>query len=158
LRPCHRCLPGRAATSGWAEIQQRAMHQATRSRHTGRPGDRGMSVPAQSGPLLEAHDLARSYEVSRGLFGKPGIVRALAGVSFSLEAGKTLAVVGESGCGKSTLARLLTMIEPPSSGHLSIDGKDVANADASLRRALRREIQIVFQNPYGSLNPRQTVA
>jgi dipeptide transport system ATP-binding protein len=108
--------------------------------------------------LIEARDLARSYEVTRGLFGKLGIVRALAGVSFSLEAGRTLAVVGESGCGKSTLARLLTMIEPPSSGHLLIAGKDVANASAAERRVLRREIQIVFQNPYGSLNPRQTVA
>jgi dipeptide transport system ATP-binding protein len=108
--------------------------------------------------LLEAHELTRSYEVSRGLFGKIGVVRALAGVSFSLVAGRTLAVVGESGCGKSTLARLLTMIEPPSSGHLLIAGKDVAGASAAERRVLRREIQIVFQNPYGSLNPRQTVA
>jgi dipeptide transport system ATP-binding protein len=72
-------------------------------------------------------------------------------------AGQTLAVVGESGCGKSTLARLLTMIEPPTAGQLLIDGVDVAQADAATRRTLRRQIQIVFQNPYGSLNPRQTV-
>src|SRR3954454_22659229 len=98
--------------------------------------------------LLDAQDLTRNYEVSRGLFGKTGTVRALAGVSFRLEPGKTLAVVGESGCGKSTLARLLTMIEPPSSGHLTIDGKDVAHANAAQRKVLRREIQIVFQNPY----------
>jgi dipeptide transport system ATP-binding protein len=95
--------------------------------------------------------------VRRGLFAAPAIVRALAGVSFSVEAGRTLAVVGESGCGKSTLARVLTMIEPPTAGRLLIDGHDVAAADAEERRALRRAIQIVFQNPYGSLNPRQKV-
>jgi dipeptide transport system ATP-binding protein len=66
-------------------------------------------------------------------------------------------VVGESGCGKSTLARLLTMIEPPTSGRLVLDGIDVAVADAAKRKQLRRDIQIVFQNPYGSLNPRQTI-
>jgi dipeptide transport system ATP-binding protein len=108
-------------------------------------------------PVLEARDLRREYPVSRGLFQPTAAVQALAGVSFSVRAGQTLAVVGESGCGKSTLARLLTMIEPPSSGELLIDGKDVAHADAALRRQLRRQIQIVFQNPYGSLNPRQTV-
>jgi dipeptide transport system ATP-binding protein len=108
-------------------------------------------------PVLTAQDLARHYEVKRGLFGRPAQVKALAGVSFNLHAGQTLAVVGESGCGKSTLARLLTMIEPPSSGRLLIDGLDVAQADAAQRQALRRAVQIVFQNPYGSLNPRQTV-
>jgi dipeptide transport system ATP-binding protein len=107
--------------------------------------------------VLNADGLARHYEVRRGLFGRPGLVQALNGVSFSLQAGRTLAVVGESGCGKSTLARLLTMIELPSAGSLSIDGVDVATLDAAGRRALRRAVQIVFQNPYGSLNPRQTV-
>jgi dipeptide transport system ATP-binding protein len=107
--------------------------------------------------VIEADDLQRHYTVRRGLFAAPANLRALAGVSFSVEAGKTLAVVGESGCGKSTLARLLTMIEPPTSGRLLIDGKDAAGADADTQRALRRAVQIVFQNPYGSLNPRQTV-
>jgi dipeptide transport system ATP-binding protein len=107
--------------------------------------------------VLEARGLARHYEARRGLFQPAATVKALAGVSFTLEAGRTLAVVGESGCGKSTLARLLTMIETPTAGSLLIDGVDVAIADAAARRKLRREIQIVFQNPYGSLNPRQTV-
>jgi dipeptide transport system ATP-binding protein len=80
-------------------------------------------------------------------------VRALNGISFKLEAGKTLAVVGESGCGKSTLGRLVTMIEEPAEGELLIDGLPVNRGDP----ALRRKIQIVFQNPYGSLNPRQKV-
>jgi dipeptide transport system ATP-binding protein len=108
-------------------------------------------------PVLEARGLRRDYPVSRGLFQPAATVQALAGVSFSVQAGRTLAVVGESGCGKSTLARLLTMIESPSAGQLLIDGQDVAQADAARRRSLRRQIQIVFQNPYGSLNPRQTV-
>jgi dipeptide transport system ATP-binding protein len=107
--------------------------------------------------VLEAVELHRRYEVRRGLFARPATVHALSGVSFSVAAGRTLAVVGESGCGKSTLARVLTMIEPPSEGQLLIDGRDAAAADAAARRVLRRSVQIVFQNPYGSLNPRQTV-
>ncbi|HSI47652.1 MAG TPA: dipeptide ABC transporter ATP-binding protein [Ideonella sp.] len=106
---------------------------------------------------MEARDLRRFYPVNRGLFKAPATVHALDGVSFSVQAGRTLAVVGESGCGKSTLARLLTMIESPTAGQLLIDGTDVTEADEAQRRTLRRQIQIVFQNPYGSLNPRQTV-
>ena len=106
-------------------------------------------------PVLQAQDLKREYSVSRGLFATTAMLRALDGVSFSVRAGQPLAVVGESGCGKSTLARLLTMIEPPTSGQLLIDGVGVAQSDAATRRRLRRQIQIVFQNPYGSLNPRR---
>jgi len=108
-------------------------------------------------PVLEARGLSRNYSVSRGAFRPAATVRALAGVSFSLQAGRTLAVVGESGSGKSTLARLLTLIEPPTAGSLVIEGDDVALADRARRRRLRREIQMVFQNPYGSLNPRQKI-
>jgi dipeptide transport system ATP-binding protein len=108
--------------------------------------------------VIEARNLTRHYSVRRGLFAKPGVVSALNGVSFSLAAGRTLAVVGESGCGKSTLARLLTMIETPTAGALAIDGTDVTTLNAAKRYELRRAVQIVFQNPYGSLNPRQTVA
>jgi dipeptide transport system ATP-binding protein len=107
--------------------------------------------------IIEAVDLTRHYDISRGAFRAPATVRALAGATFSVEAGKTLAVVGESGCGKSTLARLITMIEPASDGRLVIDGVDVAHSDRSKLRALRKTVQIVFQNPYGSLNPRQKV-
>ncbi len=107
--------------------------------------------------VLEAKDLTRDYSVSRGVFRSRATIKALNGVSFSLRAGRTLAVVGESGSGKSTLARLLTMIENPTAGSLLIDGEDVAHASAETRARLRREIQIVFQNPYGSLNPRQTI-
>jgi len=107
--------------------------------------------------LLQADDLARHYAVRRGWMRARATVRALDGVSFRLDKGRTLAIVGESGCGKSTLARLLTMIETPTAGVLAIDGTDVASLDAGQRRVLRRAVQIVFQNPYGSLNPRQTI-
>jgi len=103
--------------------------------------------------VVEAHDLKRHYDIGGGLFGGKGTVKALDGVSFTLEAGKTLAVVGESGCGKSTLARLVTMIEEPTEGTLKIDGIEVTQSTAELRR----KMQIVFQNPYGSLNPRQKI-
>jgi dipeptide transport system ATP-binding protein len=101
--------------------------------------------------------LSRHYPVSAGWLRPKALARALDGVSFTLAAQRTLAVVGESGCGKSTLARQLTMLETPTGGRLTIDGVDVAHADGAQRRRLRREVQMVFQNPYASLNPRQTV-
>src|SRR5580692_11501165 len=107
--------------------------------------------------VLEARGLSRDYLVSRGAFRRSVVLRALADVSFTLQAGRTLAVVGESGSGKSTLARLLTLIEKPSAGALLIEGEDVADADRARRRHLRQDVQIVFQNPYGSLNPRQKI-
>ena len=107
--------------------------------------------------VLEARDLQRHYEVKRGFFGEGVTVKALGGASFSLQSGRTLAVVGESGCGKSTLARLVTQIEPPTDGQLLIDGEDVTESDEATRRRLRQEVQIVFQDPYGSLNPRKKI-
>ncbi len=108
-------------------------------------------------PLLQATDLARHYHVRRGLLQAKLTVRALDGVSFSLQARQTLGVVGESGCGKSTLARQLVMIEPPTRGTLHLQGSDVAHADATTLKRLRPQVQMVFQNPYASLNPRRTV-
>jgi len=108
-------------------------------------------------PLLEARALARHYAVSRGPFRAKGIVRALDGVSFSVREGETLAIVGESGCGKSTLARQVTMIERPTSGELRLCGDDVAHADRETLKRLRPQVQMVFQNPYASLNPRKQV-
>ncbi|WP_288522311.1 peptide ABC transporter ATP-binding protein [Pseudomonas mosselii] len=107
--------------------------------------------------VLSARELTRHYEVSRGMFRGHALVRALNGVSFELEAGKTLAVVGESGCGKSTLARALTLIEEPSSGSLQIAGHEVKGASKDQRKQLRRDVQMVFQSPYASLNPRQKI-
>lgn len=109
-------------------------------------------------PILTAENLTRHYPVKRGMFGKDAVVKALHGVGFSLEAGKTLAIVGESGCGKSTLARLITMIEEPTSGTFSIDGNPVVLGGKPPPPALRRKVQIIFQDPYGSLNPRQKIS
>jgi len=106
---------------------------------------------------MEARNLRRHYPVGGGLFGKAGLVKAVDGLSFTLARGRTLAIVGESGSGKSTLARVATLMEPPTDGDLLLDGKPTANVDAATRRALRLSVQMVFQNPYGSLNPRKTV-
>jgi len=106
---------------------------------------------------LEAADLHRYYQVGRGPFKQPATLKAVAGASFTLAPGKTLAVVGESGCGKSTLARLIAMIELPTSGRLSIDGQEVTGAAPDTLRSLRPKVQMVFQDPYGSLNPRKQV-
>ncbi len=107
--------------------------------------------------ILNAHNITRYYNISRGVFHDKAVLKAVDGASFTLERGKTLAVVGESGCGKSTLARLVTMIEQPSSGSLNISGKEISGAKSETLRALRSKVQIVFQNPYGSLNPRQRI-
>ncbi len=107
--------------------------------------------------VLNAQNLTRYYAVSRGAFKEAAILKAVDGASFTLERGKTLAVVGESGCGKSTLARLVTMIELPTSGTLNIGGQNIVGATRKTLRALRPKVQIVFQNPYGSLNPRQKI-
>jgi len=106
-------------------------------------------------PVMQAHDIRVHYPVGGGLFGRKGLVKAVDGVSFTLRTGETLAVVGESGCGKSTLARVATLMEAPTSGELTIDGKPTA--DPNSWRSLRLNVQMVFQNPYGSLNPRKTV-
>ena len=108
-------------------------------------------------PVLEGRAITRDYLVSGGLFGRAKWVRALKGVSFSVEQGKTLAIVGESGCGKSTLARIITLIDPASGGELLLDGSPIDISKGAPTREMRRKVQIVFQNPYGSLNPRQKV-
>ncbi|NOD30328.1 ABC transporter ATP-binding protein [Ruegeria atlantica] len=105
-------------------------------------------------PIVQAKDLTRFYTVKGGLLSKSATVKALSGVDFELKPGKTLAIVGESGCGKSTLARLVTMIEEPTSGRLTIDGVDITPSRWS---KMREAVQIVFQDPYGSLNPRQRI-
>ena len=107
--------------------------------------------------VLVAEDLKRYYELSRGAFRGHVLLKAVDGVSFRLQKGKTLAVVGESGCGKSTLARLVTMIEEPTGGTLTVAGVPAIGASAETRKALRPQVQIVFQNPYSSLNPRQKI-
>jgi dipeptide transport system ATP-binding protein len=108
-------------------------------------------------PMLEIRDIKRDYRVPQGLFKQDKTVHAVKGVSFKLDKGKTLAIVGESGCGKSTLARILTFIDEPTSGELLIDGQKVDTRPGHLTADMRQKVQIVFQNPYGSLNPRQKI-
>ena len=105
-------------------------------------------------PVMSAESLARHYEVGGGILRKPQVLKAVQNVDFQLYAGKTLAVVGESGCGKSTLARMVTMIEEPTAGTLTLDGEPVL---PDRWASLRQSVQIVFQDPYGSLNPRQRI-
>ena len=112
---------------------------------------------SQGTPVVTAKDLRQVYKIKRGLFREPDQLQAVGGVSFELLAGKTLAVVGESGCGKSTLARMVSLIESPSAGELRLNGKDVVRASRDERQMLRQVVQLVFQNPYGSLNPRKKI-
>lgn len=121
------------------------------------PNTAAASRMASAPPVVEAKDLKRVYEIRRGFLRASDHLQAVGGVSFSVHAGKTLAVVGESGCGKSTLARMVSLIETPTSGQLYIKGVDAVNAPQEERLGLRKAVQLVFQNPYGSLNPRKKI-
>src|ERR671921_920217 len=108
--------------------------------------------------ILQAENLVKYYPIKAGVLRRTvGHVKAVDGVSFELYRGETLGIVGESGCGKSTLARMLMRLEEPTAGKLIFDGVDVYSQKGSAMRRLRRDIQIVFQDPYTSLNPRKTV-
>ena len=107
--------------------------------------------------VLAGRNITQDYHVSGGMFGGAKTVRALKGVDFTVEKGKTLAIVGESGSGKSTLARIIALIDAPSGGDLLIEGERVDISQKRPAPALRSKVQMVFQNPYGSLNPRQKV-
>jgi len=108
-------------------------------------------------PVLEAKNLKRDYHIPGGLLKPSKTVHAVKGVSFKVEQGKTLAIVGESGCGKSTVARMVTMIDPITSGEMLIDGRRIDIVSEPLTPEMRSKVQIVFQNPYGSLNPRKKI-
>jgi oligopeptide transport system ATP-binding protein len=110
-------------------------------------------------PLLEVRDLVKHFAVGGGMLSKPaGRVRAIDGVSFSLHKGETLGLVGESGCGKTTTGRCILQLERPTSGSIVFEGIDLVSLDSAALRAVRRRIQVIFQDPYSSLNPRMTVA
>ncbi len=110
-------------------------------------------------PLLEVNDLVKYFPIKSGiLFGRTvGAVRAVDGVSFEIPKGKTLGLVGESGCGKSTLSRTILQLIEPTSGSVRFDGQEIAGLSKRRMRPLRREMQMIFQDPYASLNPRKRV-
>ena len=109
-------------------------------------------------PLLEVKHLKKHFPIKGGVFSKTiGYVYAVDDINFTLEKGETLGLVGESGCGKSTTGRTILRLIEPTDGIISFEGKDITHLDKSAMRALRREMQIIFQDPYASLNPRMTV-
>jgi oligopeptide/dipeptide ABC transporter ATP-binding protein len=114
------------------------------------------AVPAEV--LLEVRDLVKHFPVGGGLFGgQSGVVRAVDGVSFALRRGETLGLVGESGCGKTTTGRCILQLERPTSGAVVFEGRDLVGLDERELRAVRRQMQVIFQDPFSSLNPRMTV-
>ena len=116
------------------------------------------AVAPTAAPLLQVSDLVREYTLPREhLFRPPGKVHALNGVNFSIAAGRSLGIVGESGSGKSTLARLVMALDAPTSGTVELLGRNLHQLPAEELRQARRDFQMVFQDPYGSLDPRQTV-
>ena len=112
----------------------------------------------KAAPLLRVENLVKHFAMKKGFLGRASAaVQAVDGVSFEIAAGETLALVGESGCGKSTVGRLVLRLLEPTSGRVTFDGKDVFSLDDRAVRSLRREMQMIFQDPYASLNPRMTV-
>jgi len=117
-----------------------------------------MSAPRGNGALLVVKDLVKHFPVKKGVFARAaGAVRAVDGVSFSIPRGKTLSLVGESGSGKTTAGRSILRLIEPTSGTVHFDGIDVTALDRRALRGLRKRMQLIFQDPYGSLNPRMTV-
>ena len=126
---------------------------------------RAEGAPATAAPgaadgevLLEVRDLVKHFTVGGGLFGgRAGTVRAVEGVSFTLRRGETLGLVGESGCGKTTTGRCILQLERPTSGQVIFEGRDLGTMSDTDLRSMRRRMQVIFQDPYASLNPRMTV-
>ena len=115
-------------------------------------------TPAVGETLLEVRDLVKHYPVSSGFFGRQvGVVRAVDGVSFTIRRGETLGLVGESGCGKTTTGRCVLQLERPTSGSVRFEGQELTTLGPAALRTVRRRIQVIFQDPYSSLNPRMTV-
>jgi peptide/nickel transport system ATP-binding protein/oligopeptide transport system ATP-binding protein len=114
---------------------------------------------SRSEPLVQVHDLVKHFPITSGILiqKKVGAVKAVDGISFDIMRGETLGIVGETGCGKSTTARLMVRLLDPTAGTVSFEGEDITNRKGADLKALRREMQMIFQDPYSSLNPRKTI-
>ncbi|KND42466.1 hypothetical protein IQ64_23750, partial [Streptomyces stelliscabiei] len=113
---------------------------------------------ADEKPLLRVEGLVKHFPIKKGLLQRQvGAVKAVDGIDFEVRRGETLGVVGESGCGKSTMGRLITRLLEPSGGKVEFDGTDITHLKTAGMRPLRRDVQMIFQDPYGSLNPRHTI-
>jgi oligopeptide transport system ATP-binding protein len=124
----------------------------------GSAGAGSVTAPIETAPLLQVTDLVKHFPVRRGLFGgASAVVHAVDGVSFSVGAGETMALVGESGCGKSTVGRLILRLLEATAGAVAFEGENLGLLSAAQMRARRRALQMIFQDPYSSLNPRMTV-
>src|SRR5881296_2653448 len=109
-------------------------------------------------PLLEVRNLVKHFHIAGGLFGgREGVVRAVDDVSFLIHRGETLGLVGESGCGKTTTGRCILQLERPTRGQIVFEGRDLTTLGEDELRPVRRRMQVIFQDPYSSLNPRMTV-
>ena len=116
------------------------------------------TTPDTGSDLLVVRDLTKHFPIRKGLLQRQvGAVQAVDDVTFSVRRGETLSLVGESGCGKTTTGRMITRLIEPTGGQVLLDGRDITHLSAGKLRPLRRDVQMIFQDPYGSLNPRHTV-
>jgi peptide/nickel transport system ATP-binding protein len=146
-------IGGGRATRCWVTQDGAPLHPPARARGDAPNG----SAPAPE-PLLQLDDVRKHFELSGdGWFGPRRVLRAVDGVSFQVMRGETVGLVGESGCGKSTLARLITRLHEPTDGRVIFEGNDISHASQAEIRPLRRRMQMIFQDPYASLNPRMSV-
>src|SRR3984893_3077016 len=156
----HRCLCQGVAAARAGRTRRAPVRLPARRRDQRRGRSRGMTLPATDAPtLLEVRGLRKLFPVTEGILARRrvGGVKAVDGVDFTLRRGETLGLVGESGCGKTTTGRCILLLERPTSGEIFYDGVDLAKLTHKQLRPLRRRIQVIFQDPYSSLNPRMKV-